>query len=251
MVDRLPNSPPNEDFSALWNRGGKVSGATSHYYDEAWMSEALAKGTHRDIIGGMWDEIGQLQFEFMVRRGLRPEHRLLDLGCGSFRGGVRFVPYLEPRNYFGIDISRDLMDAGYANEIVPAGLADRFPPTNYFASADFDAASFGVSFDRVLALSVFTHLTFNHIRVCLERLAPCVKQGGEFYASYFDLPDGEPSYLPRLHEAGGIITHGTKDPFHYRQATFYHATSGLPWRFENVGDFGHPRDQRMAVFVRV
>lgn len=46
------------------------------------------EGPHRGAVGGMWDQIGKLQFEFMVKHGLKPEHKFLDIGCGSLRGGA-------------------------------------------------------------------------------------------------------------------------------------------------------------------
>lgn len=55
----------------------------------------------RGYVGGLWHELGELQFRFLVDQGLRPEHVLLDIACGSLRGGVRFVPYLNPGNYLG------------------------------------------------------------------------------------------------------------------------------------------------------
>ena len=75
------------------------------YYDENYIQQQLKLGKHRQVVGGMWDEIGTLQFEFLQGRGLQPDDLLLDVGCGSLRGGVRFVEYLNPSRYFGIDIS--------------------------------------------------------------------------------------------------------------------------------------------------
>lgn len=42
---------------------------------------------HREYVGGMWDEIGKLQFNFLLSRGLRPEHVFLDIACGPLGGG--------------------------------------------------------------------------------------------------------------------------------------------------------------------
>ncbi|MGD0673589.1 MAG: hypothetical protein ABSB13_16080 [Candidatus Binatus sp.] len=42
---------------------------------------------HRGYVGGKWDALGQLQFEFMLKMGLKPGHVLLDTGCGALRGG--------------------------------------------------------------------------------------------------------------------------------------------------------------------
>jgi len=76
--------------------------------------EEILSGAHRAWVGGMWDELGQLQLDFMMQNGLQPSHNLLDVGCGSMRGGVRFVEYLDVGNYCGIDINESLISAGGA-----------------------------------------------------------------------------------------------------------------------------------------
>jgi hypothetical protein len=73
------------------------------------MSDHTSEGQplwHRKAVGGLWDEIGRLQFDYFVSQGLVPHHRLLDLGCGSLRGGVHFIAYLDPDRYSGVDRSR-------------------------------------------------------------------------------------------------------------------------------------------------
>src|ERR1700682_2262588 len=81
---------------------------------------------HRDLVGGLWEEIGTLQFEYLKGRGLRPSHRLLDLGCGALRGGLHFIRYLSAGNYYGIDVNASLIEAG-KRELIEAGLVDRKP----------------------------------------------------------------------------------------------------------------------------
>ena len=219
------------------------------YSDIPAIEEAVAAGAHRELVGGMWDEIGRLQLDVMVAGGLRPHHRLLDVGCGSLRGGVHFVPYLDPGNYFGIDLNRSLIDAGYEREILPLGLAARLPRKNLIATADFDVSAFNVPFDRAIALSVFTHLSLNRIRTCLERLHPAMAEGGAFYATFFEAGRGTTSE-PVVHRPGGITTFGDADPYHYRPADLRFAAAGLPWEPVHIGDFGHPRDQRLMLFCK-
>ena len=81
----------------------------SRFYDRKAIADAVKAGRHRESVGGLWDQIGQLQFDFLVANGLRPEHKLLDIGCGSLRGGVKFVRYLQSGHYFGTDLNGSLL----------------------------------------------------------------------------------------------------------------------------------------------
>ncbi len=62
----------------------------NNYFKELSKEEIEAKA-HRNFVGGSWDELGQLQFEFLKKSGLGAEHKLLDIGCGCLRGGIHFV----------------------------------------------------------------------------------------------------------------------------------------------------------------
>jgi hypothetical protein len=60
------------------------------------------------MVGGNWDTMGELQFRFMLETGkLKPADVLLDIGCGSFRGGRFFIEYLHAGNYLGIDKQKE------------------------------------------------------------------------------------------------------------------------------------------------
>ena len=83
---------------------------------------------HRGYVGGKWDELGRLQFDFMVARGLQPEHVFLDVACGSLRGGVHFIKYLDAGNYLGIDKERALVRRGPGNDISRPRSTLRFRP---------------------------------------------------------------------------------------------------------------------------
>lgn len=68
----------------------------------------------QSAIGGRWDVIGPLQFNYLVDNGLKPWHRMLDIGCGTLRGGRHFIRYLEPNRYTGVDISSGVIAAAKA-----------------------------------------------------------------------------------------------------------------------------------------
>jgi hypothetical protein len=75
-------------------------------------------GYHR-YVGGYWDQLGLLQFEFLKKQGLQPNHVFLDIACGSLRGGRFFIPYLDPGNYLAVEKEATLVEAGRQHEITP------------------------------------------------------------------------------------------------------------------------------------
>lgn len=215
-------------------------------YGRALTAQEIAAGAHRDFVGGMWDAVGSLQFEYMKAAGLQPGHRLLDMGCGALRGGVHFVRYLDPGHYCGMDINASLLDAG-RRELEAAGLMEK--GAQLLADDGFAAHRFGQRFDAAIAVSLFTHLPLNHIIRCLVEVGRVLAPGACFYASYFDAPG--PAWLePVRHTPGDIVTRFDADPFHYALAEMEWAASeaglqvvaGTPW--------AHPRDQRMLAFTR-
>ncbi len=224
--------------------------AISKYFNTHRIAEIVRDGEHRIVIGGMWDEIGALQISFLKQRGLKPHHSLLDIGCGSLRGGIHFVEYLDSGNYFGMDINQSLLDAGYEIELKNLGLQEKLPRRNLLCDGDFEIERFGRTFDFALALSVFTHLPLNHIRVCLEKLAPCMSKGGEFYATYFETLVAQPIHQPRVQPLGKVTTYATRDPYHYRLTDFHWLAPSQGWRVDEVIEFDHPRGQKMLRFNR-
>jgi SAM-dependent methyltransferase len=203
-------------------------------------------GEHRNFVGGMWTEIGALQFEFLKHQGLKPGHRLLDIGCGCLRGGVHFVPYLDKDGYHGVDINASLIAAGMKElRANPANL-DKRPDLR--VTDRFDLAQFGVQFDFALAHSVFTHLHANHIGRCLVEARRVLRPQGKFFATFFMAPT--PLHLePILHHPGEIVTHLDRDAYHYSFVEMEMLARFAGLSATLIGEWGHPRDQRMLCFT--
>lgn len=201
---------------------------------------------HRATVGGLWEQMGARQLAFMVDQGLRPEDALLDVGCGSLRGGVHFVRYLDSGNYHGLDIDARLLRAG-REELAQAGLAGK--EVMLLEDDGFRFGRFGRTFGFALAQSLFTHLPLNTIMRCLGELEGALEPGGRFFATYFENPGRRLSAEP--HEAAeGITTHCDADPFHYDPDVFRWAVAGSSLACEVIGDWGHPRNQRMLAFTK-
>jgi SAM-dependent methyltransferase len=199
---------------------------------------------HREMVGGLWDELGTLQFEFLKSRGLARGHRLLDVGCGALRGGVHFVRYLDAGGYHGVDINASLLDAG-RRELAAAGIADKAP--QLLVSDRFEVGRFGAKFDFAIAVSVFTHLPMNHIVRCLVEVRRVLAPGAPFFASFFEAPAAA-HLAPLPHAPGGIVTCYDSDPYHYALAELEAMAGFAGMSVEAIGAWNHPRDQRMLAF---
>ena len=201
----------------------------------------------RDVVGGKWDEIGYLQYNFLLSQGLLPSHKFLDVGCGSFRGGVHFAKYLNLGNYYGIDKNQQLISKGIEFELNPIGTKNQ--NVHILCRDDFRFSVFNSKFDFALAQSVFTHLPWNRILLCLEEMKKVLAPFGRFYATFFEDLDGNMISKPLVHKPGGITTYSYKDPYHYSFNTFDELSRRTFLNVEYIGEWNHPRAQKMMVFT--
>lgn len=211
------------------------------YVDHDW---------HRRTIGNvhLWDELGPLQLEYLKEQGLTPHHYLLDVGCGPLRAGVHFLRYLEPGHYYGIEKDADVLALAREIELPRYGVEDREP--HLLANGRFEFDRFGRAFDYALAQSVFTHLPLNNIIRCLMEMERALVEGGRFYATIFENPQGKRN-LADIRQTETVVTHFDADFFHYDFATFEWICEGTRLEPTYIGDWGHPRNQKMLLFTRV
>jgi len=210
-------------------------------------SETRSNHNWRGKVGGLWNEIGILQFEFMRSQGMQPYHKLLDVGCGCLRGGVHFVKYLNDGHYYGIDKNSELLDRGRDAELTLAGLENR---TIHLICNDlFQFSEFNTDFDFAIAQSVFTHLPWDSILRCLTEIKTVLSTEGRFYATFFEDREGKHLFEPLVHQPGGIWTYSDKDPFHYTFSAFTQMAAKVDLAVELIGNWNHPRNQQMMVFT--
>src|SRR5438093_1126968 len=80
--------------------------------------------------------MGRLWFEALVREGLLPSSRLLDVGCGTLRLGYWLMHFLEPGHYYGLEPQVDMLEAG-RTEIIEPHVLERAKP-HFAHNFDFD-----------------------------------------------------------------------------------------------------------------
>lgn len=130
--------------------------------------------------GHLWRQKREFQFDFLRRVGLEPRHRLLDLGCGTLRGGIPLIEYLEPGRYTGIEVRAEVLEQG-RRELAEAGLESRRPDLR--VCADLAQLSLEVRFDFVWAFSVLIHMDDEVATGALEFAARHLEPAGQMFAN--------------------------------------------------------------------
>ena len=192
---------------------------------------------HRRYIGGMWDEIGTLQYDFLTNQGLKPEHVFLDIACGSLRLGVKLIPFLEPGNYLGIDKEETLIDSGIQEEIGPALNEKKHP--SFVVSTSFEFEKFNKKPDFAIAQSLFTHLPSSIINQCFSKLRSFTKKDFIFFATYFESID-------RVKNRNKPHDHAR---FYYSKDEIRNFGDSNGFHCEYIGNWNHPRSQIIVKYT--
>jgi SAM-dependent methyltransferase len=177
-----------------------------------------------------WLRIGQLQFDFLLGHGLRPGARMLEIGCGNLRAGRLFIDYLDTANYYGVDISPDILLAAQ-DTITEFGLQRKLPHLMLVRDMRLAFLPAG-QFDVVHAHSVFSHSPIDVIDECLSNIGRIMAPAG-FFDFTFDRTTGEEHQVLR-------------EDFYYRTETLVAlaAQHGLTARFmADWEDAGHPQSR--------
>jgi SAM-dependent methyltransferase len=128
-------------------------------------------------VGGEFEAIGVLLRETLIYHGLKPDHYVIDVGCGSGRLASPLSEYLTGK-YLGIDVVPQLID--YARKLV--GRPDwRFEMAQGLTIPEADAKA-----DMVCFFSVLTHLLHEESFVYLREAKRVLKPGGKIVLSFLD-----------------------------------------------------------------
>lgn len=127
---------------------------------------------------GYWKELQAYQLNVLVANGLKPNHRLLDIGCGPLQGGIAFIKYLESNNYFGVDIKKESLTAG-VNQIKKYKLNHKNP---YLVLSDkFGRTELaGIKFDFVWASQVLYYFDDQKLMDLMGYLSVSLQEDGKF-----------------------------------------------------------------------
>ena len=206
-------------------------------YLEAYknFTDLKVKDNPKEAVGGMWDEIGNLQFNYLVKNGLLKNHSLLDIGCGTLRGGRHFIKYLDANKYTGVDISTKAIE--YSNELIDKEeLRSKNPTLVINKEMNLIFSYFkNEKFDFILAQSVFTHLMPEHIEECIKHIGNIMKNNANFFFT---------AYLSENLERTGIMR------FCYPYNYFQQLSKKFNFNVEIMNDYNHPRNQVLIRLIK-
>jgi len=165
---------------------GQKHGSDGFYASVDLTDEQVKQGQYKELLGGgeeQWEERGRFQLHLMQLLGLKPEHKLFDVGCGPGRASVHFIKYLNEGNYLGIDYQPQFIKAAW-QAIQDEGLVGRKPSLETIDN--FDVSHLPPAFDYALAFSVLNHCNLQQQQAFFRYIPAAIKPGGKMLISHAD-----------------------------------------------------------------
>lgn len=181
-------------------------------------SKTLKPGGHhyRAYVGppDQYDFMGASQFRLLTALGLREEHRVVDIGCGSLRLGRLLLQYLLPERYFGIDPNEWLWKNAVQDEIGSDVISIKRP--TFIASSDFTLTGIETgSVDFAIAQSIYSHTGIDCFQKSMAEVARVLSPNGQFVFTV--LSEGVPLF-------GKLADGGTLSGWIYPKCVTYSET---------------------------
>jgi len=136
-----------------------------------------------------YDFVSAMVFNLLTCIGLRQDHKVLDIGCGSLRNGRLLIPYLNRERYIGVDPNKWLIDDGIENEVGEDLVKIKKPVFSYADSLKDFKEPLGL--DYAFAQSVFSHTGLGLLEQWLSEVSYHLKKDGVLLATF--LGDDEDS----------------------------------------------------------
>jgi SAM-dependent methyltransferase len=161
--------------------------------------------------------------------GLKPEHRVLDVGCGCGRMAVPLIPFLSGvSEYHGFDIvpaaikwSQKHITRNYPRfHFERTDIYNRlYNKRGKIKSSEYRFAYADNFFDFTFLTSVFTHMFADDMENYLSEIARTLKPGGKCMINYFLLNPESKALMQQgasgfqfIHSLPNCVTSDTKKP---------------------------------------
>jgi ubiquinone/menaquinone biosynthesis C-methylase UbiE len=144
---------------------------------------------------GDFKKTGEEFFKYFVELGgLKPHHKVLDVGCGIGRMAIPLIKYLESGSYEGFDIvpkgiewSNKTITAKYSNfhfQLIDV-YNKLYNAKGKYISSEYKFPFSDESFDFVFLTSVFTHMLPKDMNNYFSNITRVLKRKGRAFITYF------------------------------------------------------------------
>ncbi len=127
-----------------------------------------------------WKMKRRFQIDFLKKHGLKHDHRLIDIGCGTLRGGIPLIKLLDRGHYTGIDVREDVLKLG-RDELRQAGLEHKQP--NLVHCTGLSSLELEHKAEYIWAFAVLIHMDDDALNGCLSFVSKRLAEGGAFYGN--------------------------------------------------------------------
>ncbi|XP_042517084.1 uncharacterized protein LOC122091290 [Macadamia integrifolia] len=140
---------------------------------------------HHSNYGEPWAG-GRDVFEFLAESvQLKPDSRVLEIGCGTLRVGLHFIRYLVPEHFHCLERDELSLMAAIRYELPSQGLLYKRPLIVKGEDMEFRRFGSGFLYDLIYASAVFLHMPDKLVWVGLERLVTRLKPyDGRIFVSH-------------------------------------------------------------------
>jgi ubiquinone/menaquinone biosynthesis C-methylase UbiE len=133
-------------------------------------------------------------FEYFKKFGIKPEHKVLDVGCGLGRMSLPLTQYLKNGKYYGFDIVESEID--WCNSKINYAYPNfnfqhcniynkHYNTKGIYAAEEYVFPYDDESFDFIILTSVFTHMMPDELENYLFQIQRVLKKNGTVFATYF------------------------------------------------------------------
>ena len=174
---------------------------------------------HRHKMGGAWSELGPWASDFLQRRGLQPQHYVLDLGCGSLPVTMTLLPFMAPGHYWGIDADREAFEDGVNIELRRAGL--RPERGHFLISRHYDLSASPHSFEYVVAHSLAHRIPPDDFGRAVAAAVGHLTPEGQLFVAVPEELTGHVAVMTRVAETIGVAIERVDEAGHPRREPVY------------------------------
>lgn len=129
-----------------------------------------------------YDQTAELEVDFLKKYGLEKHHRVVDYGCGSLRLGQKLIPWLNPGNYIGLDVTDQFFKEGLS-ALSASDQESVFGNLAVVADKTIQEFSSNPS-DYLISTAVYYHIPKSEMYSFFDKVLSLLSTGGQAFIDF-------------------------------------------------------------------